>query len=43
MIKTLLSALGAVVLFGGFIFLFALMAYRYECRMVRKQEKRDDE
>ena len=41
MIKTILAALGAVVAFGGLIFVITLVAYRYECRMARRRDTDD--
>ena len=41
MIKTILAALGAVVAFGGLLFLLAFLSYRYECRMARRRDTDD--
>jgi len=39
MIRTILMAIGAIVVAGGFLMLFALMVYRAECRAARKERK----
>lgn len=38
MIRTILMAIGAIVVAGGFLMLFALMVYRIENRKARKDD-----
>ena len=41
MLKTILAALGAVVAFGGLIFILAFLEYSYERKMERRMEPRN--
>lgn len=41
MVKTILAVLGALVAFGGLLFVGAFLAYKYECRMARRKDTND--